>query len=146
MSICRGETPTQLARKLHKTPHFVDCIFPCREVCGAKGEAIFQLRKPMRHIGVLVFCFPQQPRRLRKASACASCVVALCGLGMSLHTRGDAVERRNAPRYRSSGTLRVSLLFDFITERLAGLTFRAPRSRRWWQPQWAKRRDRSQRG
>ena len=45
---------------------------------------------------------------------------------MSLHTRGDAVERRNAPRCRSSGTLRASLDFVFYYGAVGGTDFSSP--------------------
>lgn len=57
---------------------------------------------------------------------CSSYVDELDWWGMSQLPRGDAVERRNAPRYRSSGTLRATLDFVLYNGALGGTDFSSP--------------------
>lgn len=97
-------------------------------------KVIFQLRVLSRLRGVIFFYVPQQPRRPRKGVPlkASSYAVALCGWGMSHVLEGTRWSDGTLPAAAAAEHSVRLWALCFIAQRRAGLTFRAPRSRRRW--------------
>ena len=132
--------------KLHKTPHFVDCIFPAAKCAEQRGSNLPITKTIASYWRNGFFVFRNNPDACGRRPCVRPVLLRYAG-GVCLSTpEGTRWSGGTLPATAVAEHSERLCTLDFITQQLAGLTFRAPRSRLWWQPQWAKKRHRSQRG